>query len=105
MSTIQQQLKEAITPQVNEVTNDVELLAKDIAILIGSKLSPAEFYEYLHDYSQMRSYLDRHGFDADEIEKLEDAFAEIEQQGLTNNHQPNTSAVKATELYKAYIKY
>ena len=103
MKTIHQQLKEAITPRVNE-SADINSLAREVAKIIGSQLDPAEFYEYVHDYSMDKLY-GEYGLDEDDIDVLEDAYAEIEQQGLTNTNKPNTSAVRATELYKQYIKY
>jgi hypothetical protein len=83
--------------------DDISLLAREVAKIIGINLDPAEFYEYLHDYSRDKLY-GEYGLDADELEVLEDAFAEIEQEAVGQTNI-NTSKVKATELYKQYIKY
>mgnify|MGYP003639761075 CR=1 FL=1 len=81
----------------------INTLARELAKIIGSQLDPAEFYEYVHDYSMDKLY-GEYGLDADDIDILEDAFAEIEQEALGQTNI-NTSKVKATELYKQYIKY
>ena len=103
MKTIHQQLKEAITPQVNE-SADINSLAREVAKIIGSQLDPAEFYEYLEDYSNDEPN-GEYGFDKDQLDALVDAFSEIDQQGLGNNIQLDASEVRESPLYKAYLKY
>ena len=81
----------------------INTLARELAKIIGSQLDPAEFYEYVHDYSMDKLY-GEYGLDADDIDILEDAYAEIEQEAVGQT-SINISKVKATELYKQYIKY
>ena len=76
-------------------------LAKDIADLIGKKLDPASFYEYLQDYSKDEPY-GEYGFDEDQLDTLIDAFSEIDQEGLGMTDL-NTSKVNSSKLYKAYF--
>jgi hypothetical protein len=84
-----------------EITQE-KALAKEIATLIGSGLGPESFYEYLQDYSKDEPD-GEYGFDEDELETLGKAFSEVKQEslGMTNL---NTSKVKSSKLYKAYIK-
>jgi hypothetical protein len=98
MRTTQQQLEQALKGNQGD---DISLLAQEVVEIIGINLDPAEFYEYLHDYSRDKLY-GEYGLDADELEVLEDAFAEVEQEALGQT-DINISKVKATELYKQYI--
>ncbi len=79
-----------------------EKLAKEVAKLIGTKLDPESFYEYLQDYSKDKPN-GEYGFDEDQLDTLIDAFDYIFQDGLGMTNL-NTSTVKSSKLYKAYIK-
>jgi hypothetical protein len=89
---------------VNESVNEGrwEELAKDVAELIGKKLDPMSFYEYLEDYSKDQPN-GEYGFDEDQLTTLIIAFEEIEQEALGMTDL-NTSKVKSSKLYKAYLK-
>ena len=87
-------------------------LAPELANIIGSQLDPTNFYEYLKDYAGSRlsglsgpNAENEYKFHEDELDIIEAAFLEIEQQGLSDNNLPNTSEIKASPLYKEYLKY
>jgi len=91
-SELRQIIKEEISKVLKEGSitrynqgDDISILAREVAKIIGMFLDPNEFYEYLRYYLKQSS-------DAEQLKVLEDAFSEIEQ-----------ADVKDTELYKQYI--
>jgi len=92
--------EEEISPQKALPINSI---AREIAKIIGSQLDPDEFYEYLRDYSK-DGLNGEYGLDAEDLEIIEDAFDEVEQEALGQTNL-NSSKIRSTELYKQYIKY
>ena len=91
-SQLRQIIKEEISKVLEEGSitrynqgDDISILAREVAKIIGMFLDPNEFYEYLRYYLKQSS-------DAEKLKVLKDAFSEIKQ-----------SNVKDTELYKQYI--
>jgi hypothetical protein len=89
---------------INESVNEgaEQKLAKKLAYLFGKKLPPDMFYEYLEDYSKSEPG-DEYDWKQEDIDIFIDAFSEIKQEGLGMTNL-NTSQVKSSKLYKAYLK-
>tara|TARA_R110000751_G_scaffold7578_6_gene30794 strand:+ start:549 stop:872 length:324 start_codon:yes stop_codon:yes gene_type:complete len=107
MKLNRQRLQElaGINKSLNEGRPSVvlDLIARNVAKIIGSKLEPAEFYENLHDYFK-DGINGEYGLDHEDMLHIEDAWAEIQQEGLLQVNI-NTSEVRDSEMYKQYIKY